>query len=182
MGVPVITWPQSRVVSRQTYAFLSLIGLPELAARDADDYVNIATRLANDSQRLGELRATLRERMAKSPLCDVVGFTRGFEDSLYRLFDEVELSSQNGENTAATHDYQEMEQLAMSDDQKITIDNKDYALSEMSQEARDQLQNIQVTDQELQRLQMQLAIAQTARAAYAQALKNALDGKGAENS
>ena len=27
MGVPVVTWPQSRVVSRQTFAFLSAIGL-----------------------------------------------------------------------------------------------------------------------------------------------------------
>ncbi|MGV8899983.1 MAG: hypothetical protein ACOH2B_12175 [Burkholderiaceae bacterium] len=32
MGVPVVTWPHSRVVSRQTFAFLSAIGLPELAA------------------------------------------------------------------------------------------------------------------------------------------------------
>ncbi len=66
----------------------------------------------------------------------------------------------------------------MSDDQKFTIDGKDYVLSEMSQEARDQLQSIQFTDQEIQRLQMQIAIAQTARASYAQALKIALDGAG----
>lgn len=32
MGVPVVTWPQSRVVSRQTHAFLHQIGLPELSA------------------------------------------------------------------------------------------------------------------------------------------------------
>ncbi|WP_193171946.1 DUF6447 family protein [Nisaea nitritireducens] len=66
----------------------------------------------------------------------------------------------------------------MSDEQKITIDGKDYTLSEMSQEAREQLQNVQVTDQEIQRRQMQIAIAQTARANYAQALKNALEGTG----
>jgi hypothetical protein len=37
-------------------------------------------------------------------------------------------------------------------------------------------------DQEIQRLQTQLAIAQTAKAAYANVLKNELEGKGAEGS
>ncbi|MEZ5526180.1 MAG: hypothetical protein R3F26_01420 [Gammaproteobacteria bacterium] len=44
--MPVVTWPQTRVVSRQTHAFLHQIGLPELSARDADDYVRIAAELA----------------------------------------------------------------------------------------------------------------------------------------
>ncbi len=90
MGVPVITWPQSRVVSRQTYAFLSAIGLPELAAKDADDYVRIATNLANDPQRLMSMRQTLRQRMQASPLCDVAGFTRHLEDSLIALYRKIE--------------------------------------------------------------------------------------------
>lgn len=178
MGVPVVTWPQSRVVSRQTYAFLSQIGLTEWAARDADDYVNIAMRLANNRQRLSKLRATLRGRMAASPLCDIVGFTRGLEDTLCHLFDEVELLAQNGENTAAIYDHKETEQFAMTEGQKITIDGKDYALSEMSDAAKEQLNNLQVTDQEIQRLNTRIAIVQTARAAYAHALKAALDGAG----
>ena len=36
MGMPVVTWPQSRAVSRQTFALLSAIGLAELAAGSAD--------------------------------------------------------------------------------------------------------------------------------------------------
>jgi len=90
MGVPVITWPQSRVVSRQTYAFLSAIGLPELAAKDADDYVRIAVELANHPQRLMSLRQTLRQRMQASPLCDVAGFTRHLEDTLMMLYRKIE--------------------------------------------------------------------------------------------
>ena len=85
MGVPVVTWPQSRVVSRQTVAFLSAIGLPELAASDGDDYVRIAVELANDQKRLHDLRFGLRERMRRSPLCDVTGFTRGLEDAFLAL-------------------------------------------------------------------------------------------------
>ena len=86
MGVPVVTWPQTRVVSRQTYAFLSAIGLPELAAKNADDYVRIAVELAGQHERLGALRASLRDRMRASPLMDVAGFTRQLEDTLIDLY------------------------------------------------------------------------------------------------
>ena len=90
MGVPVVTWPQSRVVSRQTHAFLHQIGLPELSAPDADEYVQIAVELANDRERLAPLRATLRDRMRASPLLDVAGFTRNLEDSLIDLYRRIE--------------------------------------------------------------------------------------------
>ena len=76
MGVPIVTWPQSRVVSRQTFAILSAIGLPELAAINADDYVRIAADLACNQGQLRRLRSTLREKMQQSPLCDVTRFTR----------------------------------------------------------------------------------------------------------
>ena len=56
----------------------------------------------------------------------------------------------------------------------IKIDNKDYDTDKLSPEAKTQLTNIQVCDQEIQRLQAQLAIAQTARMAYARALGEAL--------
>ena len=52
----------------------------------------------------------------------------------------------------------------------ITIDGNDYALDDLSVNARSQIVNLRVTDQEIARLQTQLAITQTARAAYAQAL------------
>ena len=86
MGVPVVTWPQSRVVSRQTFAFLSAIGLPELAAQDAGDYVRIAQSLAADRARLAALRSGLRSRMQACALMDVAGFTRQLENTLRQLY------------------------------------------------------------------------------------------------
>lgn len=90
MGVPVVTWAQSRVVSRQTHAFLNQIGLPELSASDAEDYVRSAVELANDRARLAHLRATLRDKMRASPLMDVTGFTRQLEDTLIDLYRRIE--------------------------------------------------------------------------------------------
>ena len=56
----------------------------------------------------------------------------------------------------------------------ITIDNKEYDTDHLSDEAKTQLANVQLTDQEIQHLQVRLGIAQTARNAYAQALNAAL--------
>jgi cell division protein ZapA (FtsZ GTPase activity inhibitor) len=56
----------------------------------------------------------------------------------------------------------------------ITIDNKEYNLDTLSDEAKGQLTNVQFVDQELARLQAQVAVLQTARIAYAKALNDAL--------
>lgn len=56
----------------------------------------------------------------------------------------------------------------------ITIDNIDYELDSLSEEAKAQLQSIQFVDQELARLQARMAAMQTARNAYVGALKAAL--------
>ena len=55
----------------------------------------------------------------------------------------------------------------------IKIDNKDYDTDTLSDEAKAQLTNLNVCDMEIQRLQAQLAIAQTARMTYARALGEA---------
>lgn len=62
----------------------------------------------------------------------------------------------------------------MSDVQTVTIDGTRYELNSLSDNAKAQLTNMRLADQEIARLQMQLALAQTARNAYAQALKEEL--------
>jgi predicted O-linked N-acetylglucosamine transferase (SPINDLY family) len=70
MGVPVVTLPGPTFASRHGLSYLSSIGLAEeLAARDVDDYAARAAMLAQDLRRLAELRAGLRDRMVRSPLC-----------------------------------------------------------------------------------------------------------------
>lgn len=59
----------------------------------------------------------------------------------------------------------------------ITIDKQTYDLDSLSQDAKANLQMLQATEAEIQRLNLQLAIAQTARMAYANALKAALPSR-----
>ena len=56
----------------------------------------------------------------------------------------------------------------------ITIDNQEYDLDSLSNDAKAQLASIQFVDQELARLQAQAAALQTARMAYSKALQEML--------
>jgi Family of unknown function (DUF6447) len=57
---------------------------------------------------------------------------------------------------------------------KVNIDGKDYELDTLSDEARNQLNMMIAADQEIARLNVLMAIAQTARAAYAARLNATL--------
>jgi len=56
----------------------------------------------------------------------------------------------------------------------LKIDDIPYELDSLSENARNNLNMLKLTEQEIQRLQLQLAIAQTARNAYANTLKQNL--------
>lgn len=63
----------------------------------------------------------------------------------------------------------------MANPRIITIDNQEYPLESLSDIAKQQLMNLRVVDQEIARLQTQLAIAQTARVVpHANTVKNNL--------
>ncbi len=70
MGVPVVTLLGETMVGRWSASMLHALKLDELIARTPEEYVRIAAGLAGDLGRLAELRAGLRERLARSPLCD----------------------------------------------------------------------------------------------------------------
>lgn len=81
MGVPVVTLFGERHAGRICASILHAIGLPWLVASSRDDYINIATRLANGTMELAQLRSSLRERMQSSPLCGGKEFARSVEDA-----------------------------------------------------------------------------------------------------
>ena len=58
--------------------------------------------------------------------------------------------------------------------QQVTIDGQSYNPADLSENARQQLLNVRAADQEIERLNRQLALAKTARATYARALKGEL--------
>jgi predicted O-linked N-acetylglucosamine transferase (SPINDLY family) len=85
MGIPVVTCPGETFAGRHSLSHLTNAGFTETIARDLDDYVEIAVRLASDLPRLAATRARLREQMAASPLCD----GRRFAQNLMQLLRSV---------------------------------------------------------------------------------------------
>lgn len=65
----------------------------------------------------------------------------------------------------------------MADPKTVTIDGTEYNTADLTESARNQVMNLRVTDQEIARLQQQLAIYQTARATYSRALAEELPKK-----
>ena len=60
------------------------------------------------------------------------------------------------------------------EERKIKVDDTEYLLSDLSDEAKAQIQSIQFVDAELQRLQNLIAIMSTARIGYQTELKKQL--------
>ncbi|HEY3308659.1 MAG TPA: tetratricopeptide repeat protein [Desulfuromonadaceae bacterium] len=86
MGIPVITLAGERPVSRQTKGFLNMIGLDELSSATISGYIDCAIQMSGDLERLAALRQGLRQRMASSPLCDGVRFTKKLEDIYCKIW------------------------------------------------------------------------------------------------
>jgi len=57
---------------------------------------------------------------------------------------------------------------------KVNIDGVEYKLDELTQEAREQLTNIQFVDAQIQQLNNEWAVADTARIGYTRALNTEL--------
>lgn len=86
MGVPFVTLAGQDFRSRMGVSILSNAGLPELIAQNADEYVKIAVDLAQDKERLRNIRHHLRARVAASPLMDQEKFARNFENALREMW------------------------------------------------------------------------------------------------
>jgi predicted O-linked N-acetylglucosamine transferase (SPINDLY family) len=75
----VLTLPGGTVVGRAGLSQLTNLGLTELVAASPADFVRRAVESVADLARLAATRASLRERMRRSPLMDAVRFTRDVE-------------------------------------------------------------------------------------------------------
>jgi protein O-GlcNAc transferase len=86
MGVPVVTLTGETAVNRGGECIAQQLKLPELIAKTEDDYLAKAIELAFDAQHLSRLRASLRSRLAESPLGDFPRFAADLEQVYRRVW------------------------------------------------------------------------------------------------
>lgn len=79
MGLPAVAMDSDEAHDRFGSTILNAVGLREGVGDGIDDYVARAIALASDPDSLAELRSSLRERIARSPLMDYRGLARAVE-------------------------------------------------------------------------------------------------------
>jgi predicted O-linked N-acetylglucosamine transferase (SPINDLY family) len=62
LDCPVVTLPTHLMRGRHTVAMLEVLELPDLIAKDADDYISISTRLLRDNDFYLEMKRLIAER------------------------------------------------------------------------------------------------------------------------
>jgi predicted O-linked N-acetylglucosamine transferase (SPINDLY family) len=85
-GVPLITTPGNSFASRVAASCLHAVGLPELVTHSLDDYQNLAVALAQNRNRLLEIRNRLAANIRHSSFFDVQKFTRDLETSFVTMW------------------------------------------------------------------------------------------------
>lgn len=91
MGVPVVTLAGNSHASRVGASLLVNVGLPELVAKSADEYVNIALALSQNRELIMKYRHNLRNMFSRSPLADAPGFTADLERSYQWMIAQLPL-------------------------------------------------------------------------------------------
>jgi predicted O-linked N-acetylglucosamine transferase (SPINDLY family) len=87
MGIPYVTLAGRPSVGRMGGSILRGVGHPEWIAASAQEYVDIAVRLAADPAALAALRPALHQAMTQGPLMDGAGFARRVEEAYTQMFE-----------------------------------------------------------------------------------------------
>ena len=84
-GVPVLTVPGETFASRVAASLVTACGLGELACRSEDDYVELATALANEPETLHGIKSHLDVNRRTLPLFDAERLARDMDALLVRM-------------------------------------------------------------------------------------------------
>ena len=82
MGVPTVTLPGEIFASRHSASHMSNAGLADWLTGSVEEYADLAVAWAADIAGLAALRAGLREKVRRSPLCDAPRFGRNLGTAL----------------------------------------------------------------------------------------------------
>jgi len=92
-GMPVLTLIGEGFAGRVVASLLETIQLPELITTTAEQYEDLAVRLATDPERLAAIRRTLAENRIATPLFDIRRFTRNLEKAYVAVLEEYRTGS-----------------------------------------------------------------------------------------
>ena len=89
-GLPVLTKAGDASVARMATSALQAIALPELIVSTAQQYYELAVRLASDPLKLKCIKHKMQENRATSALFDAVGNTRHIEKAYIKMYERYQ--------------------------------------------------------------------------------------------
>ena len=100
-GVPIITYLGQAFAGRVGASVLNAIELPELITHSLEGYEQLAVALAQDPERLQQLKTRLAHNKNTTALFDTPRFVRNLEDAYRRVYENYQ------SNEAQSSDFQE---------------------------------------------------------------------------
>ena len=88
MGVPVVVLAGDLHLSRVGVSINTNAGLSDLVAQNESEYIQIATELAKDKNRLAKYNQTLRDHFLHSNVCDPIKFTKNLERAYKHMYEK----------------------------------------------------------------------------------------------
>ncbi|HEY8193579.1 MAG TPA: tetratricopeptide repeat protein [Hyphomicrobium sp.] len=86
-GLPVLTAVGETFSGRVAASLLTGMGMPELITRSLEEYAQVALTLAQDKDKLAQIRAKLVRQRETAPLFDTARYTRNLERSFEMMLD-----------------------------------------------------------------------------------------------
>ena len=86
MGNPFITYSNRPSVGKIGASILTTLGHREWIATSEQEYIDKAVALASDTEKLAEIRNTLRTKLKTSPIMDQKGFVRELENTYQAMW------------------------------------------------------------------------------------------------
>ncbi|TYG84416.1 hypothetical protein ES288_D01G248400v1 [Gossypium darwinii] len=144
MGVPCVTMAGSVHAHNVGVSLLRKVGLGHLIAKNEDEYVQLALQLASDVTALQNLRASLRDLMSKSPVCDGQNFISGLEATyrgMWRRYCKgdvpcsryMEMLKKEGVPEGVTNETSKPERVTMSKDtSSVSVESNGFNQAPLS--------------------------------------------------
>jgi predicted O-linked N-acetylglucosamine transferase (SPINDLY family) len=111
VDVPVLSCPGQSFAARVAGSLLYAVGLPELVAKDLDDYEALAIKLATQPKTLAEIRDKIAAGKLTAPLFDCPRFTGNLESAYFRMWQNWK----SGRSTSDISDLEETEYAKSAD-------------------------------------------------------------------
>jgi protein O-GlcNAc transferase len=87
MGLPVLTKLGNAYPSRMAASIINAINLPELITNSEKDYISLAIEIANDPEKLKNIKEKLINNLSTAPLFNTKRFTKNLETAYKNIYE-----------------------------------------------------------------------------------------------